>query len=166
MVTKNDYEEVIKKTGNLEEIGDYQSAIALYTEIIEIDKNNPELYALRGRCYYLFKKYRHAIKDFDTAIAMKPNVPTTLFFRARAYEHLDELDKALEDYKKSGELKPEADVYEYIGLIHHHRKNYAEAINAYEKALEFLPKDEVIQSLLKEVKQKYKKSVTKKKNTT
>ena len=99
----------------------------------------------------ILKRYREAVAHFSRAIELQPDASTTLFFRAEAYEGIGALDSALDDYVRSAGLKPKADVYVNIGLIHKFRSENNLASEAFRKALDLDPESAIARNLLKQI---------------
>ncbi|UZR94084.1 tetratricopeptide repeat protein [Chondrinema litorale] len=85
--------------------GDYKEAIKDYSKVIRKEKENPEYYLGRGKCYLAIDDRKKALKDFDEAIALDINYIDALATRAEYYvsEAQRENDdsyyyKAIEDY--------------------------------------------------------------------
>lgn len=55
--------------------GNYDQAIALYTEAIALDPNNHVLYSNRSAAYAKQKKYQNALEDAEKTVAIKPDWP-------------------------------------------------------------------------------------------
>jgi len=53
--------------------GDYDSAIADYTDAIRIDPNYAIAYNVRGNAYYSKRDYNRAIADYEAALRIEPN---------------------------------------------------------------------------------------------
>jgi len=54
------------------ELKQYEKAVTSATQGIEIDKNAPMLYNVRGDSYYMLKRYSDAKKDFETLHRLSP----------------------------------------------------------------------------------------------
>jgi tetratricopeptide (TPR) repeat protein len=63
-------------------------------------------YAMRALAYSLKGQYDVAIRDYDTAIQMRPDFAVALNNRAWAYYRWGKLSTALEDVEKSLDLSP------------------------------------------------------------
>lgn len=133
--SRNDIAESTKRADELENEGNFAGAIDVLSEAIATSPETPKLYALRGRLHYLLKAYGKAIRDFDTALSMRPTAATTLYFRARAKAFSDDLDGALEDFEGCLNLQPgSADALFEMGMIHEYRENLKEALRLFELA--------------------------------
>ena len=85
--------------------GDYKEAIKDYNKVIRDERDNPEYYLGRGKCYLAMDNRKRALKDFDEAIALDINYIDALATRAQFYISEAELEndeeyyyKAIEDY--------------------------------------------------------------------
>lgn len=124
----------------LEEAGDMEGAMKAISRAVDIDRENPKYRALRGRLFYLRGSWRDAVRDFDSALACKPDAATTLYFRARARSMMDDLDGAIADFERCIALEPDsADAFKEIGDIHRYRGELPLALAAYRKAVELDP---------------------------
>ena len=53
--------------------GDYDRAIADYTQAIRLDPNDAVAYNSRGNVYYNKRDYNRAIADYEVALRLDPN---------------------------------------------------------------------------------------------
>ncbi len=94
--------------------GDYPSAVADYTMIIDIETSQageteqrqflPLIYDLRGTAYHRLGELGKAIEDYTKAIEYEPNVAETYFKRGNLYLQIGESSKGTADLKKAREL--------------------------------------------------------------
>ncbi len=61
---------------NLSAGEEYESAILLFSKLIECYELYPEVYNNRGECYYYSKQYQLAIEDFNKALSISFDVHT------------------------------------------------------------------------------------------
>jgi tetratricopeptide (TPR) repeat protein len=107
------------------------------SEAVKIEPESMKYRGLRGRLYNLQKKWRAAIRDFDSVLVVRPNAPSILYSRGRARFMIDDLDGAFADFERCIALQPGAsDAWVQIGNIHRHRRDWEQAIRAYERAIE------------------------------
>ena len=133
-------EEAIRVAGEMEEAGNLEAATAALSTAIEQDQRNPKYRALRGRLFHLRGKWAEAIRDFDSALALKPEAPTALYFRARARAMTDDLAGALQDFEHCLRLQPSsADALVEIGHIHYYQGRHLRALAAYRQAIALDP---------------------------
>lgn len=88
-------EEKMKKA-NLKEIdGDYTAAIALYSEVIQEQPRNENVYIMRGKSYLQEGNYEAALNDFTKAIKLNPSNASAYYNRAIIYTDLKEYGDAM-----------------------------------------------------------------------
>ena len=83
---------------------DYEGAIKLYDEAIQINPYASYMYNNRGGCYQILKQYEKAIQDYSKAIELNPNDIWSYRGRGECYKALGEEAKAQADFKKAKEL--------------------------------------------------------------
>ena len=83
---------------------DYESAIKLYSEAIELNPNAYYLYENRGECYQAIGEYEKAIQDYSEAIKLHPNISRLYKMRGECYQAIGNEEKANEDFKQAEEL--------------------------------------------------------------
>ncbi|MGI9034796.1 MAG: TonB family protein [Pyrinomonadaceae bacterium] len=84
--------------------GEYDSAVAAYSKVIEMNPKNASSYISRGLSYYNKKSYNLAVSDYNKGIELSPNESIAYFNRGGAYEKLGNNQKAVADYQKAVEL--------------------------------------------------------------
>ncbi|KAJ3651039.1 hypothetical protein Zmor_017102 [Zophobas morio] len=81
--------------------GDWDSAVELYTEAIEVHHGeNTDLavfYKNRAAAYLKLEKYKEAIRDCDRSLEIVKNDPKALFRRCQALESLERYEEAYRD---------------------------------------------------------------------
>ena len=83
---------------------DYEGAIKLYDEAIELNPYAENAYNHRGDCYYHLKQYEKAIQDYSKAIELNPDWGYMYYKRGACYQELGDEAKAQADFKKEKEL--------------------------------------------------------------
>jgi tetratricopeptide (TPR) repeat protein len=92
--------------------GDYDKALAEFTQAIQADPKDPELYNNRGSMYTFKGQYDQAIADFNQALKLNPRYANAYYNRGVAYYNKSLYDKAIGDFTKCLELDPKlADAY-------------------------------------------------------
>ncbi|XP_076265964.1 putative protein FAM10A4 [Rhynchophorus ferrugineus] len=81
--------------------GNYDKAIALFTEAIEINPNSALLFAKRGQTYLKLNKPNACIKDCTRALELNPDSATSYKFRGRSYRLLGEFELAAKDLRQA-----------------------------------------------------------------
>jgi tetratricopeptide (TPR) repeat protein len=102
--------------------GDYDSAIAEYTEALAIDPNYAAAYGSRADTYLDKTDYDLAIADYDQAIRLYPTEAIAYFGRAVAYYNKGEYERAIAGYDEAIRLNPRyALAYTYRGVAYMNR---------------------------------------------
>lgn len=100
---------------NREHLYKPDKASKYYTDAIQNDPENAQLYVERGKAYEGLREYDLAIQDFNTAMKLNPQDSYFYYYLSyRQYEHLGELEKALEDMKQCINLSPNQYMYEPV----------------------------------------------------
>ncbi|XP_044271609.1 putative protein FAM10A4 [Tribolium madens] len=81
--------------------GNYDKAIELYTEAIELNPSSALLFAKRGQAYLKQTKPNACIKDCTKALELNPDSATAYKFRGRAYSLIGEWEKAAKDLRQA-----------------------------------------------------------------
>ncbi|NEP28259.1 tetratricopeptide repeat protein [Moorena sp. SIO3I6] len=112
-------------------MGDFEAALAKFTDAIELNFNNPWALAHRGQTYYQIKRYDEARTDFSRAIDLNPNYLWALAHRGVTYRFMGEAyyTMAVADLDRAIELKPD-----YLWAIAYRARVY-ELMKCYKKAL-------------------------------
>ncbi len=90
---------------------DYEGALKLFDEAIELNPYADNLYHNRGGCYYTLKQYEKSIQDFSKALELYPNATWLYQSRGNCYKELNQYEKAIQDYSKIIELSPNYGLY-------------------------------------------------------
>ena len=97
------------------ERGDYDRAIANYTQAINLNPNYSVAYNNRGWAYYLKGDLDQAIKDTTKAIQLDPNVAYAYITRGQVYYNQGEQRLAILDFETALKLDPNnADTKRYL----------------------------------------------------
>ena len=115
--------------------GDYQTAIADYSEAIRLKPDDPDAFKDRGNAYYDLTQYGKAIADYTEAIRLKPGNPNLFIDRGNAYYMLSQYGDATADYTEAIRLKPDfilayrnrADCYDVVGNAAEAKRDRAKA---------------------------------------
>jgi tetratricopeptide (TPR) repeat protein len=93
--------------------GDYDRAIADYTQAIRLNPNSTTIYNNRGNAYSNKGDYDHAIADYTQAIRLDPNSATAYNNRGTAYSEGGDYDQAIADFEVALRINPNDDVARY-----------------------------------------------------
>jgi tetratricopeptide (TPR) repeat protein len=151
--------------------GEYDMAIADFTEAINLDPDMASAWMLRGRALFASvskvyavgenfssvrtivtagsvvseeKKavYDRAIADFTQAIRLDPNNANAYRERGNAYSDKGDYDRAIADYNQALRLDPNlAAAYNTRGFAYYMKGDYDRAIADYNQALRINPND-------------------------
>lgn len=120
---------------------DYNGAIKLHSEAIEINPNNALAYYGRAYAYDALKDYPRAIEDCTKAVQFdSPRLVDAYNNRGEAYRKSGNFTQAIADYNKALELNPNyVTAYNNRGIAYRRLNNYAQAFADYNKAIELKP---------------------------
>lgn len=86
--------------------GALESAVAIFTEVIDMAPDFAEGYNKRATTYYLMQEYEQSIRDCDQTIALNPIHFGALSGAGLNYLGLHEPRKALEYFERAVEVNP------------------------------------------------------------
>ena len=86
--------------------GEFDKAIADYTDAIRLDPKCALAYCGQGIAYWFKGDYDKAIADFTEAIRLDPNYANAYRNRGLAYKSKHDYDKAIADYTEAIRLEP------------------------------------------------------------
>jgi tetratricopeptide (TPR) repeat protein len=84
----------------------YEAAIEVFTELIELNPDNPDAYKNRGVAYMKLSQYDLAIHDFEKTKQMMPDLKGLHSNLGVAWYYKGEYDKAIANYNSEIELSP------------------------------------------------------------
>ena len=102
----NQPERALERGLNALRKGDYDLAIADYSEAIHLKPDFVEAYINRGYVYGQKRDYDRAIADYNEAVRLQPNGWLAYINRANSYEHKGDWDRAIADYTEAMRAKP------------------------------------------------------------
>ena len=103
-------EKLVNDANDLSLAGNYDAAIAKYSDAIDLDPNYARAYAGRGIAYHFKKQYSQAITDYTIAIGLDPQDENTYYNRGLAYESLKQNDLAMADFNKAVSISKDAGI--------------------------------------------------------
>jgi len=86
---------------------EYDPAIVLYSEVLQLAPAHREAYVRRGQLYLIRKQPERAIEDFNAALRIDDRDAETLHHRGDCFAVLGRLDDAVADYSRCLELDAE-----------------------------------------------------------
>jgi len=125
------------------DLGQYQRAIADYTEAIRLKPDDAdEAYYNRGFAYDKLGQYQRAIADYNKAIRLRPDYARAYSNRGSVYQELGQLQRAIKDYNQAIRLKPDyPDTYYNRGNAYRNLGQLQRAIEDYNQVIRLQPDD-------------------------
>ena len=121
--------------------GDYDGAIAKFTDALKARPRFSDASLARGQAYEAKKQWDLAIADFTKAIDSKPKLADAWLERGRAYAGKGDYASAATNFSKALELRPTyTDVYAAQGDAYYNNKQWNESATAYTTYLSKEPK--------------------------
>jgi tetratricopeptide (TPR) repeat protein len=133
-------------------LGEYDKAIADYTEAIRAIRINPDnakayvnravaMLLNRGNAYTMLGEYDKAIADYTEAIRIKPDYYADAYHnRGYTYKELGEYDKAIADYSEAIRINPDyADAYHNRGIVYRLMRANDKAIADFSEVIRLRP---------------------------
>jgi tetratricopeptide (TPR) repeat protein len=78
--------------------GDYQGAIADYTQVLKLVPDSNGAYYNRGLTYAGLGNHTSAVMDYDQTIKLQPNYPDAYYSRGSSYSSLGDHKSAIANY--------------------------------------------------------------------
>lgn len=107
---------------SLQDQGNFQGAISLYTMALQANPTDVDSYYNRGVAYYDAGNPNAAIADYTQAIALNPQDEDAFYNRGLARYDLGDIDGAIADFNATLRINPNAEDaqgwLEYIELYH------------------------------------------------
>ena len=86
----------------------YDAAIEVFTELIELDPDNPDAYKNRGVAHMKLSQYDAAIQDFEKTKQMMPDLKGLNSNMGVAWYYKGEYEKAIASYDREIALSPDS----------------------------------------------------------
>lgn len=120
--------------------GEFDLAIAEYTQAIKLNPDYVKAYNNRGLAFNGKEEYGQAIEDYDKAIRLIPDYAPYYTNRGVAYDRKDEYDRAIEDFDQAIRLNPDAAIaYSNRSASLIHKRQYDLAIDDCNEAIRLDP---------------------------
>jgi tetratricopeptide (TPR) repeat protein len=134
--------------------GQYDEAIALFTEALHHDPENINVYYKRGLVYDVKEDYDKAVADFSQAIRINPEEAELYSVRGNAYACKDDDDKAVADFTKALQLDPgRAETYGLRAISYIVKGDFAKARADVERGLQIDPANETVADAAEQLKE-------------
>jgi len=120
--------------------GNFNKAIAEFTQAVRLDPNNATYYQRRGTAFYMKKDYNMAIMDYSKMLQLNPGFMNGYVARGIVYSAKGDYDRAIADFNHVLDIDPNVtDVYRTRGNAYFRKKDYDRAIDDFSKLLSFDP---------------------------
>ncbi len=127
-----EYQRAIRALRN----GDYARAVGLMSKLIEAEPEVAEHYRFRATIHRMSGHIRPALADYRRAADLAPNSPQTHAGLAETYLQMGRYDAASEHAQRVLQLAPnDWSAHFLLGQAAHRQKDWAEAVQALERAL-------------------------------
>ena len=127
----------LTSAANKEANGDYDGAIADYSNAIEFDNKNADTYVSRGGAKESKGDLEGAMADYDQALKLDPKNSTAYSGRASVKTTRNDLDGAIADYTRIIEFDPKSsDAYINRGAVFYVKTSWKEALEDFRHAIE------------------------------
>ena len=135
-------EDYISRGNAYSYIGEYDKAIADYSEAIKLKTNYAKAYYNRGNAYRDKVDFDKAISDYTIAIELNPDYAEVYYNRGKLYDEAGEYNKAIDDFSTVIKLEPEhVDAYGYRGTLYRDKGKNDKAIEDCTMEVKFRPDD-------------------------
>lgn len=125
--------------------GDYNQAIADYSQVIRLEPDNVFAYQGRGDAFYTQGDYPHALADYNQVIRLNPAVAQAYVYRANISYGQGDYDQAIADYNQAIQLDPDlSEAYHGRGTAYYVKGEYERAITDYNRAILLKPDDPIV----------------------
>jgi len=99
---------------------DYQGAITNYSQALQLNPKNAEIYFKRAETHHQLGNFQDAINDYSQAIYINPKDAYSYNNRGIIYEKFGYIDYAINDYEKALKINPkEAVVYLNLAITYY-----------------------------------------------
>lgn len=122
--------------------GNWEKAVNLYTQAIDLAPDNAEYYKRRSVALYRLERYKEALRDDTKAIELDPSKPEYYDSRSITLHTMERYEEALQDDTKAIELDPSRpEYYKSRGITLYAMRRYEEALQDETMAIELDPSE-------------------------
>ena len=115
--------------------GQWDRAIADYSEAIRLKSDDAQVFNNRGNAFYYNGQLNRAIKDYDDAIRLQPDLAVAFSNRGNVYRKQGRFDRAIKEYDKAIHLEPnDAQVFADRGLAYEKKGKRRRAMRDFKMA--------------------------------
>jgi tetratricopeptide (TPR) repeat protein len=118
----------------------YEAAIAVFTELIDLDPLNPDAFKNRGVAHMKLAEYDQAIHDFEKTLEITPGVKGIYSNLGVAWYYKTDYKKAIENYDREIALSPDSH-YAYFNraICWAELREYAKSLDDIDQTLRLAP---------------------------
>ena len=115
--------------------GQWDKAIADFSEAIRLKPDFATAFNSRGNSYYGKGHFDRAIENYDKAIELSPDLAEAFTNRGNVYRKKGQYDRAIEDYDKAIDLKPvDGQIFANRGLAYEKKGAPGQALRDFTRA--------------------------------
>jgi len=145
MAEKKDVERLLQSGLGALEGRDFQTAIQLLKQVVDMEPDHPSAWSSLGRCYSALAQWETAIEKYRKQIAINPYDDNCYNSLGWACAELGRYSEAEEAYRKQIEINPlHGWAHRNLGFFMMQQEKYAEALPELEKAASILPNELII----------------------
>lgn len=120
--------------------GNYEEALALYNQALELDSELATVYNNRGLVYVDLTEHEQALADFNQALALDPNHTKAYSNRGMLHLKLGDYEQAIADTSQAIELDDTvAEAYSNRGEAYRNLGDFEQALADYNIAIDLKP---------------------------
>ena len=124
--------------------GDFDAAIADFSEAIRADPKHATAYFGRGYAYESKGDLDHAIADYSLAIGINPKYAAALVRRGLTYDDKGDLDRAMSDFDEAIRIDGKnADAHVGRGRVYRSKGDVERALAEFDDAIRINPRDAI-----------------------
>jgi tetratricopeptide (TPR) repeat protein len=119
----------LKQAAHTADLGEYQRAIELYSDALDIDQHHLTARLSRGRIYLDFGDYGRAMSDFTKAVDRHAESPEPSVAIGEMYFTRKDYTNAIDNFNDALKMSPNhAIAHCKRGISHYHKRNYRVAL--------------------------------------
>lgn len=113
----------------------FHEALKQLTIMVNLLPNDKTIWIQRGLVYQDLGNHDLAIADFAEAIEIDSTCSEAMFHMATSKLKANMTDASIEEFQKSAAIHASAKIQDGLGCCYHKKKDYDQAISAFDKAI-------------------------------